>query len=40
MKLAQRDGGAGTAGVDAMANLMQAQFEAGLDPEIRKALDD
>ena len=40
VKLAQRDGGAGTAGVDAMANLMQAQFEAGLDPEIRKALDD
>lgn len=37
---AQADGGAGTAGVDAMANLMQMQFEATMDPEVKRALEE
>ena len=37
---AQADGGAGTAGVDAMSKMMQMQFEATMDPEVRKAMEE
>ena len=35
----QVDGGAGTAGIDTMSKMMQMQFEATLNPEIKKALE-
>ena len=35
----QVDGGGGTAGVDMMSKMMQMQFEATLNPEIKKALE-
>ena len=35
----QADGGAGTAGIDMMSKMMQMQFEATLNPEIKKALE-
>ena len=40
LTVAQKDGGAGTAGVDAMANLMQMQFEATMDPDVKRALEE
>lgn len=40
LKVAQTNGGAGTAGVDMMAQMMQMQFEATMSPEIKQALED
>ena len=40
LTVAQKDGGAGTAGVDAMSKMMQMQFEATMDPEVRRALEE
>ena len=40
LTVAQKDGGAGTAGVDAMSKMMQMQFEATMDPEVRKAMEE
>ena len=38
--VSQADGGAGTEGVDMMSKMMQMQFEATMDPEVKKALED
>lgn len=40
LTVSQKDGGAGTEGVDMMSKMMQMQFEASLDPEIKKALEE